>query len=334
MRLTLFSSIILFFSFFLCLSCSSSTDANKDSNFELIQPTVETNALAAKGAPITAQALFDNMNDGNTANDYFVVSVRAADAYALGHIPGAINIPWRTIAKDASLALLPKDKPIAVYCYTGHTGQIATTVLVNLGYNAVNMKYGFMAWTQDAGPRVQNPFREEVDAHDFAKETTPHDGGNYDLPDPEFLDSQDADKVIQAAADNYVSNHAPVISAQTLFDNLNDGNTANDPQVVSVRAPGDYAKGHIPGAINIPWKEIGKIENLKKLDPTREIVVYCYTGHTGQYATTVLNMLGYDALNMKYGMMAWTKDANIRVQSAFTEGVDSHDYAYHTGTNP
>jgi len=334
MRLKLFSVLILVFSLLICFSCSSSTDSNDETNFELIQPTLEANALAAKGKPITAQVLFDNMNDGNTANDYFVLSVRAADAYALGHIPGAINIPWRSVAKDASLAQLPKDKTIAVYCYTGHTGQAATTALVNMGYDAVNVKYGFMSWTQDATARVQGAFSEDVDAHDFAIETTANAGGNFDLPDPEFLDSQDAEKVMQAAADNYLSNHAPVISAQSLFDNLNDGNTANDPQVVSVRSDVDYAKGHIPGAINIPWKTIANIENLKKLDPTREIVVYCYTGHTAQIAATVLNMLGYDALNMKHGMMAWTKDATVRVHTAFTEGVDSHDYAFTTGTNP
>lgn len=334
MRLKLFTLLILIISLFICFSCSSSTDANDESNFELIQPTLEANATAGNGHPITAQTVFDNMNDGDASNDYFVLSVRSADAYALGHIPGAINIPWTTIAKDASLAQLPKDKPIAVYCFTGHTGQIATTALVNMGYDAVNIKWGFMSWTQDATARVQTAFSEDVDAHDFAVETTAHTGGDYDLPDPEFLDSQNAEKVMQAAADNYVSNHAPVISAQALFDNLNDGDTTNDPQIVSVRSAADYAKGHVPGAINIPWKTIANIENLKKLDPSREIVVYCYTGHTGQYATTVLNMLGYDALNMKYGMMSWTKDATVRVMSPFTEGVDSHDYAFTTGTNP
>ena len=47
---------------------------------------------------------------------------------------------------------------------------------------------------------------------------------------------------------------APVIAAAALFENLSDGDTSNDPFIVSVRAPEHYALGHIEGAINIPWK--------------------------------------------------------------------------------
>ena len=69
-----------------------------------------------------------------------------------------------------------------------------------------------------------------------------------------------------------------------------DGDTGNDPVVVSVRGASHYGIGHIPGAINIPWRAIAKEENLQKLPTDRQIVVYCYTGHTGAVATTALNM--------------------------------------------
>jgi len=137
-----------------------------------------------------------------------------------------------------------------------------------------------------------------------------------------------------AAADAYVSTHAPVILAATLYAELNGGDTSNDPQIISVRSATDYAKGHIPGAINIPWKEIAKESNLKKIDPDRDVVVYCYTGHTGGIATTALNMLGYDALNLKWGITSWTKDATVRAQNAFDESVDAHNYPVTAGANP
>ena len=120
----------------------------------------------------------------------------------------------------------------------------------------------------------------------------------------------------------------PVIKAEALHADL------NNYFVISVRAPEDYAKGHIPGAINIPWRTIAKTENLQKINPSKPIVVYCYTGHTGQIATTVLNMLGYDALNLKYGIMSWTKDPNVRVQTGFSEETEAHNYDLQTGTNP
>lgn len=47
-----------------------------------------------------------------------------------------------------------------------------------------------------------------------------------------------------------------------------------DYQIVSIRDPEHYAIGHIPTAINIPRNEIARVENLKKLDLNRTIIVY------------------------------------------------------------
>ncbi len=303
--------------------------------YEVIQPALDAYTGGTQGPVVLAADLFANMNDGDATNDYFVLSVRTAEHYAIGHIPGAINIPWRDIAKTENLAKLPTDQKIAVYCYTGHTAGIATTILNSLGYEAYNMKYGIMAWTKDAAVRAQSAFSEEIDAHDYATETTINaPTTTYDIPTTNYTTSTDEEEIIRAAADNYAANHAPVITAADLFTNLNDGDTSNDPIIISVRSAEHYAIGHIPGSINIPWREISKEENLKKIDPSKEIAVYCYTGHTAGVATTALNMLGYDALNMKWGMMAWTKDATVRVQSAFSEDTDVHDYSTTAGVNP
>ena len=94
------------------------------------------------------------IDDPTESAKYTIVSVRSNEHYLKGHVPGAINIPWRTIAKEESLKMIPTDKPVIVYCYTGHTGQVASTVLNLLGYEAYNMKYGMMGWTDD--PEVLN----------------------------------------------------------------------------------------------------------------------------------------------------------------------------------
>ena len=286
---------------------------------------------------ITAQTLFDNLNDGNTANDPYVLCVRTADDYAKGHVPGARNINWRLIADGTNLATLPTDRQIAVYCYTGHTGAVATTCLNALGYNAVNMKHGIMAWTRDATVRAQSPFTDATDAHDYPTETTVNTlTTTYEMPELDVTTSEDPEEIIRAAAGAYVANASisPTITAQAVFDNLNDGNAANDYFVLSVRTAADYAKGHVPGAYNIFYKDIAKTENLEKLPTDKTIVVYCYTGHTGGVATTALRMLGYSAVNMKYGIMAWTRDATVRAQSPFTDATDAHDYPFNTGVNP
>ena len=71
------------------------------------------------------------------------------EAFPLGHIEGAYNIPWKSIVDPANLAKLPTDEQIVVYCYTGHTGQVAAALLRILGYDAINLKFGMMGWTDD-----------------------------------------------------------------------------------------------------------------------------------------------------------------------------------------
>jgi rhodanese-related sulfurtransferase len=129
------------------------------------------------------------------------------------------------------------------------------------------------------------------------------------------------------------SDKAPVISADALFENLNDGDKSNDPCVLSVRKPEHYALGHVPGAINVYWQNVAEPDNLAKLPTDKQIVVYCYTGHTGQIAATVLNLLGYDAVNLKYGMMGWTKDDAVLAQPRFGPTSGQQDYRLETDVN-
>jgi rhodanese-related sulfurtransferase len=282
----------------------------QEGDFGVVQRTTDA-ALDGWKPVISADDLYANLNDGDTSNDPFIVSVRAPDAYALGHIPGAINIPWNQIAKPESLAQLPTDKPIVVYCYTGHTGQVAATVLKSLGYDVQNLKFGMMGWTLNDEVLATTRFGPDTDQRDYPLETEANEATEtYDYP---TLDTgaDDPTEIVRIAADTALDGWKPVTSADALFENLSDGDTSNDPVVVSVRAADAYALGHIAGAINIPWNQIAKPENLAKLPADKPIVVYCYTGHTGQAAATVLKMLGYDVVNLKYGMMGWTLDDEV-----------------------
>jgi rhodanese-related sulfurtransferase len=298
----------------------------QEGDFGVVQRTADT-ALEGWSPTIAADALYENLNDGDTSNDPFIVSVRSAEHYALGHIPGAINIPWAQIAEPENLAKLPTDKPIVVYCYTGHTGQVATTVLKLLGYDVQNLKYGMMGWTLNDEVLGTTRFGPDTDQRDYAVETTANEATEtYDYP---VLDTgaDDAEEIVRMAADMALDGWAPTIAADALFENLNDGDTGNDPVVVSVRSAEHYALGHVAGAINIPWNQIAKPESLAQLPADKPIVVYCYTGHTGQVAATVLKVLGYDVQNLKYGMMAWTEDDEVLATGRY-DPATSPDYAF------
>jgi rhodanese-related sulfurtransferase len=297
----------------------------QEGDFGVVQRTADA-ALDGWKPVISADDLYANLNDGDTSNDPFIVSVRSAEHYALGHIPGAINIPWTQIAKAENLAMLPTDKQIVVYCYTGHTGQAAATVLNLLGYDVINLKFGMMGWTRNDEVLATTRFGPTTDQRDYALETTANEATETYAYPSLSTGASDPQEIVRVAADTALDGWKPVISADDLFDNLNDGDASNDPLVVSVRSAEHYALGHIAGAINIPWTQIAKPENLAKLPTDKQIVVYCYTGHTGQAAATVLKVLGYDAINLKFGMMGWTQNEDVLATARFDPATQP-DYA-------
>ncbi|MCP4537458.1 MAG: hypothetical protein GY832_09960 [Chloroflexi bacterium] len=273
------------------------------------------NEQLAEWKPVmAADALYENLNDGDDLNDPFVLSVRSPEHYALGHIPGAYNIPWKAIADPANLAKLPTDQQIVVYCYTGHTGQVAATLLRTFGYDATNLKFGMMGWTDDDAVLVAGRY---ASAAGYPVETKANElTETYDLPVLETGET-DAVAIAQARAQAFLAEWKPVMAADALYENLNDGDDSNDPFIVSVRSGEHYGLGHVAGAGNIPWKTIANLDNLANLPTDRQIVVYCYTGHTGQVAATALALLGYDVTNLKFGMMGWTNDDDVLATSRY-----------------
>ncbi|MCZ7532392.1 MAG: rhodanese-like domain-containing protein [Acidimicrobiia bacterium] len=47
-----------------------------------------------------------------------VIDVLPASEYNSGHIPGALNIPLRSLSRATTQAL-QRDKPVVVYCHDG-----------------------------------------------------------------------------------------------------------------------------------------------------------------------------------------------------------------------
>ena len=269
---------------------------------------------------IAADALYDDLNDGDASNDPYIVSVRSKEDYDKGHIPGAVWVSAKEFFKQDNLDRLPTDKQIVVYCYTGQTASQVTSMLRMMSYDAYNLLFGFGAWAMNA-EAGSKWFAETQAGFDYIVETEANEATeSYDLSVP-LADT------IQAAADAYFGGGTKNIKADALFDNLNDGDTSNDPFVISVRSFDDYTKGHIPGTVHFPASELFIAANLAKLPTDKQIVVYCYTGQTASQVASALNILGYDAYNMLFGMQAWTMDQDVRVKS-FNAEVHSFNYTF------
>ncbi len=96
------------------------------------------------------------------------------------------------------------------------------------------------------------------------------------------------------------------IKAAEVAQWIKDGK--KDFLVVDVRPnPKEYPNGHIPGSIYIPYNEILKPENLKKLPKDKKIILVCVTGQTQNLPVLALRALGYDARTMSFGYTSWVK---------------------------
>jgi rhodanese-related sulfurtransferase len=234
--------------------------------------------------------------------DLYIVSLRSAADYAAGHIPGAVNLSF------GDLTTLSLDEDILVYCYTGQSASFAAAMLGALGYDVTNLLHGMSAWSDDPAVYVSR-FDPATSQGDYATETTANAGGSYDTPELENTTSDDAYEILLAAA---LTVSPQYITATDLNMAIAEG---EDMTIISCRGAEDYAAGHIPGAINISLTSL--LENLSKIDPDSPVYVYCYTGHSAAQFVALLQMLGYDAYSLKFGMCGWSSDPAVNAGKCF-----------------
>ena len=284
----------------------------------------------SKTATISPQDIYNNVVMGGDQS-YLLVSLQKPEDYAKGHVKGAINIPYAQVAKKENLAKLPKDKKIVLICYTGHTASYSAMFLNELGYEAYAMKFGMMGWNdQTPGMGTVKPYGKSAGYPvDTAAVEAP---AANDIPAVSTGQSS-AEDIIIASADNYLSSEngkTPTVSPQDMYNNVVMGGDQSY-FLVSLQKPEDYAKGHVKGAINIPYAQMAKEEQLKKLPKDKKIVLICYTGHTASYSSMLLNQLGYQAYAMKFGTMGWDdKTAGMGTVKPY---VKSAGYPVVTGAN-
>ncbi|MFR9676516.1 rhodanese-like domain-containing protein [Streptomyces sp. TR06-5] len=78
--------------------------------------------------------------------------------------------------------------------------------------------------------------------------------------------------------------------------------------VIDVRTPGEYASGHVPGALNIPLDELpSALAALRDASARTELLVVCASGARSGQACEKLAAEGIAATTMDGGTDAWSK---------------------------
>lgn len=79
-----------------------------------------------------------------------------------------------------------------------------------------------------------------------------------------------------------------------------------DLVLLDVRKPGEFAGGHIKGAINIDFWSKGFVDSVSKIDKKQVYLVYCTSGVRSGGAMKKMRNLGFEKIyNMKSGLFGW-----------------------------
>ena len=271
---------------------------------EALQPAEEimkrSSAFFAAPPFMLAEDVHDDIVKGADVS-FFLVSLQSREGFAKGHLPGAVNIPFEEITEGGSLKLVPRDRKIVFTCDDGHRSMMVSLYFNQLGYSTTAMPMGLSHWNK-AASGIASPYAGSA-GYPVSTEKTEAAPGNRLA-----AFSSKATKGEELVTERTT---AVLRSGRSLFMDPSEAyeKTTKDGDkgifLVSIQRPEDYAKGHVPGAINIPFSELTKRESLGRLPVDKKIVVVCYIGHIGAAATLFLNQLGYEAYDLRFGTLGW-----------------------------
>ena len=127
----------------------------------------------------------------------------------------------------------------------------------------------------------------------------------YDLEEaelayaPQFGSAKDPVNMAGFVAGGLLRGDHPQIDLEEALSRFGQGQLT----LIDVRSPGEFAKGSIPGAVNIPVDELRG--RLSEIATDRDVAVFCQVGQRGYLATRILLQAGYQVRNIGGGYRTW-----------------------------
>jgi rhodanese-related sulfurtransferase len=94
-------------------------------------------------------------------------------------------------------------------------------------------------------------------------------------------------------------------SADTSLSATEAAARLNEFVVLDVRQAAEFQAGHIASAKLMPLKQLN--QGLNGLPKDKPILCVCHSGARSGMATRQLRAAGYEAINLRGGMMAWQR---------------------------
>jgi len=115
---------------------------------------------------------------------------------------------------------------------------------------------------------------------------------------PQFGSAKDPVNMLGMIDENLVAGLTETVQWHEIEDAAAAG-----VQIVDVRTPGEYARGTLPGAVNIPVDEL-----RERLDEVRDgAIVHCQVGLRGYIAARILAQHGLRVRNLDGGYRTWAR---------------------------
>jgi rhodanese-related sulfurtransferase len=242
-----------------------------------------------------------NLGDINT-DDYFVLDIRAVADYDTIHIPNAVNSTMANMF-DVVATQNTSNKPILVVCYSGQSAAYSHTLLRLKGYEAYSLKWGmsiYNAYLDKWTGKCSNDYAADANWSTDASAALPSNG--Y----PELsTGSETAEDILDARIDAAITawSGGLLLGASTVMP---------DPSayhIMNYWAVADWnTYGHIADAYQLDPQTLTAAANLSALDPAATNVLYCWTGQTAAATIAYLQVLGYDAKSIAYGVNSMIYD--------------------------
>jgi thiosulfate/3-mercaptopyruvate sulfurtransferase len=218
-----------------------------------------------------------------------VVDVRDAWEFdGIGHLPGAVNVPFETFrSDDGDEGMLPGAERWAETVSEAGVGSDDDVVAYDDTHGVFAARFLVTAELYGHPPERLHLLDGDYSVWNRRYETTTEQStptpSDYEVRDP--VDS-------------------PLVGYEFVREALDDPETV----VVDTRDDWEFEEGHLPGAVNLDWRELvdDETRGLKPRDelesilashgvtPERRVLLYCNTARRISHTYVVLRHLGYE----------------------------------------
>jgi rhodanese-related sulfurtransferase len=308
------------------IACSSSTESEE----EVIEFDVLVNYLEGSNgdyintdapALLAADAVYNPAGGGVISSIKKVIDLRDTTAFGTGHIKDAVNTTLGDILTE--VASMSKTDSILVVCKTGQSAGHAILALRLLGYeNTFSLKFGMSSWNVVFDNWSNNT--SSAYTSDFT--TTATDLNAVNTYPTLNTGIETGAEILASRINTMLAGGFKAITAGTVVAAKENYYILNYFGETDYLGGAKCPPGHIEGAYQYtPTSSLKTTEQLKNLPTDKTIVVYCWTGQHSSQVASFLNILGYDAVSLKFGVNGMIYDQLGDTAPKWTE---SNNYPY------